>query len=385
MKKIAIVHEMLVKLWGAEKVVENWTTLYPEADVFTLIYNERECGKIFPKEKIHPQVFSLCTQKIYSLTKKQRLCLPFMAQSIERLDLSAYDVVLVSSSGFAHGVITKPETKTIVYYHAPARYMWDWTNEYKRDIGAQSGIKGYILNRLFLKLRIWDYIASKHHDITLANSATTAKRLQKYFRLESEIVYPPIETARFSKKISNTFLNPFTFQGQGATNYYITLSALTEFKRIDIAINAFKNMPDIPLVIIGDGEYRKNLENLADWAKNIFFVGKKFSDELVSLVQNSLGLIFPGEEDFGIVPIEVMAAGKPVFALKKWGLTETVIAGQTGDFFEDIDGKDFALHFTAFHQKNLAWGFRSEACKTQALRFDKALFEARIDELVWGK
>lgn len=113
-------------------------TLYPEADVFTLIYDESQCGKIFPKEKIHPQVFPLRTQKIYSLTKKQRLCLPFMAQSIERLDLSAYDVVLVSSSGFAHGVITKPESKTIVYYHAPARYMWDWTNEYKRDIGAQS-------------------------------------------------------------------------------------------------------------------------------------------------------------------------------------------------------------------------------------------------------
>jgi hypothetical protein len=135
--KIAIVHEMLIKLGGAEKVVENWVHLFPKADIFTLIYDEKNTGKIFPKEKIHSQVFQLRSQKLYSLTKKQRLCLPFMAQSIEEFDLSDYDVVLVSSSGFAHGVITKPETKTLVYYHAPARYMWDWTNEYKRDIGAQ--------------------------------------------------------------------------------------------------------------------------------------------------------------------------------------------------------------------------------------------------------
>jgi len=139
--KVALVHEMLIKLGGAEKVLENWQHLFPQADIFTLIYDEKKTGKVFPKEKIHPQVLKCATQKIYSLTKKQRLCLPFMAKAIESFDFSGYDVVLVSSSGFAHGVITKPETKTIIYYHAPARYMWDWTNEYKRDIGAQKGMK----------------------------------------------------------------------------------------------------------------------------------------------------------------------------------------------------------------------------------------------------
>jgi len=108
--------------------------LFPEADIFTLIYDEKKVEKVFPREKINPQVFTSTTQKVYRIFKKQRLCLPFMAKSIENFDLSSYDIVLVSSSGFVHGVITKPETKTIVYYHAPARYMWDWTNEYKRDI-----------------------------------------------------------------------------------------------------------------------------------------------------------------------------------------------------------------------------------------------------------
>lgn len=136
--KVALVHEMLIKLGGAEKVLGNWKNLFPKADIFTLMYDEEKVSKVFPRESIHPQVFTCKTQKLYTLTKKQRLCLPFMARTIESFDFSEYDVVLVSSSGFAHGVITKPETKTIVYYHAPARYMWDWTNEYKKDIGAQN-------------------------------------------------------------------------------------------------------------------------------------------------------------------------------------------------------------------------------------------------------
>lgn len=376
MKKVALVHEMLMKLWGAEKVLENWTHIFPEADIFTLIYDEKQVSKFFPKEKIHPQVFSLRTQKIYNFTWKQRLCLPFMAKSIESLDLSVYDIVLVSSSWFAHGVITKPETKTLVYYHAPARYMWDWTNEYKRDIGAQKWIKSYILNSLFLKLRQWDYIASKRHDITLSNSITTQKRIKKYFHLDSQVLYPPIETQRFATHTSQSFELPIQ------KPYYITLSALTEFKRIDIAIHAFKKTPEISLLVIWDWEYRKKLEEQTENSKNIFFVGKKFGDELVYIVQNSLGLIFPGEEDFWIVPIEVMAAGKSVFALKRWGLTETVIADQTWDFFEDPEGKDFLEKFGTFHQKNIAGVFVAEACTNQAARFDKALFEARIKNLI---
>ncbi|MDD2907855.1 MAG: glycosyltransferase [Candidatus Gracilibacteria bacterium] len=381
--KIAILHEMLIKLGGAEKVVENWMNLFPDADIFTLIYDENKVGKIFPKNKINKQVFSLKTQKIYSLTKKQRFCLPFMSRSVESLDFSDYDLVLCSSSGFAHGAITKPETKFIVYYHSPARYIWDWTNEYKADLGLNSGWKNYILkpliNKMFLKIRIWDFIASNRVDISIANSKNTAKRIEKYYRKDSILLYPPIETNRFSKRIkkieSNWNNKPFE-----NNNYYIIISALTEFKKLDIAIKTFNNLEE-NLLIIGAGNYKEELEKLVE-KNNISFVGAKYNDELVYLVQNSLGLIFPGEEDFGIVPIEVMAAGKPVFAYNAGGLTETVLAGVTGEFFDKKDGSDFIEKFKIFHTNNLENKYKTENCEKQASLFSKEIFEKRLKEII---
>ena len=369
--KIAILHEMLIKLGWAEKVVENWCKMYPDADIFTLIYDEEKSGKIFPENKINPQVFDLFTQTVYKYTKKQRLCLPFMSKAIEQLDLSEYDVVLCSSSWFAHGAITKPDTKFIVYCHSPARYMWDWTNEYKKDIWANSGIKWFLLNKLFLKLRQWDYIASKRADITLANSTNTAWRITKYYRKDSEVLFPPIETDRFAKQINIK---------AKYNDYYIIISALTEFKKIDIAIKAFNKMSDKNLVIISDWDYRKTLEKMAQ--KNTTFVGYQYWDNLVSLVQNSNWLIFPWEEDFWMVPVEVMAAWKPVFAYR-WGwLLETVLEWVTWEFFDDKNWDDFEISFREFDNDNLDWKYLAENCKKQAEKFSEKKFEEKIKELV---
>lgn len=383
--KIAILHEMLIKLWGAEKVVENWCKMYTEADIFTLIYDEKKVWNNFPKEKINKQVFNLATQKIYNFTKKQRLCLPFMAKSIEQLDFCEYDVVLCSSSWFSHGAITKPETKFIVYCHSPARYMWDWTNEYKRDISKNRFIKSiliFILNKLFLNLRQWDFIASKRADITLANSTNTAKRITKYYRKNSEVLYPPVEVSRFSKMgpVPSTWkLDIGT--GPELQDYYIIISALTEFKKIEIAIEAFNKMVDKKLVIIWQWDYREELEKKS--RENIVFSWAKYWDELVSLVQNSNWLIFPWEEDFWIVPVEVMAAWKPVFAYKWWWLLETVLEWITWEFFEDKDWSDFIEKFIKFDEKNKIWRYLEEECKNQALKFSEINFEKRIKELVW--
>ena len=375
--KIAILHEILVKLWGAEKVVESLLRVFPQADLFTLIYDEQKVGSIFPKEKIHSQCLQLWTQKIYNLTKKQRLCLPVMNRSVESLDFSKYDIVIVSSSGFAHGLITKPDTKTLVYYHAPARYMWDRTHEHTRDIRLDRGIKWFIYSKLLLKLRQWDYIAAQRNDILLANSSNTQSRVTKYFRRESEVLYPPVETERFAKELQPSIqLSPTGRKSELQENYYIIISTLTEFKRIDIAVSAFKNIKNTHLVVIWDGEYRKTLEELA--GKNTQFVGAQFWDDLVRLVQWSSGLIFPGEEDFGIVPIEVMAAGKPVFALKKWGLLETVIAGETWAFFSDTEWEDFKKCFEIFHENNMNWNYTPEKCKKQAEQFSERVFHEKI-------
>lgn len=381
--KIAILHEMLIKLGWAEKVVENWTDIFPDADIFTLIYDEKKVGKIFPKEKINSQTFSLRSQKIYNLTWKQRFCLPFMSKSVERLDFSNYDLVLCSSSWFAHWAITKPETKFIVYYHSPARYIWDWTNEYKNDLWLNSGWKKYILNpiinNLFLKIRIWDYIASNRVDINLANSKNTQSRIKKYYRKDSILLYPPIETTRFSSVIENINKNwdnkPFK-----NNNYYIIISALTEFKKIDIAINWFNNL-DEKLIIIWAWDYKETLEKLVK-KDNIYFAWTKYNDELVYLVQNSLGLIFPWEEDFGIVPIEVMAAWKPVFAYNWWWLTETVLSWITWDFFDSKTWDDFIEKFNTFHKNNLDWKYESINCQKQASLFSSKIFEKKIKEII---
>ena len=383
--KVAIVHEMLVKLGWAEKVVEELLNIFSDADFYTLLYDEKKVWNIFPKSKIHPICFWLPSQKRYNLLRKQKLCLPKMAESIEVLDFSKYDIVLVSSSWFAHWVLTKPECKTIIYYHAPARYLWDWTHEYRKELWLYKWILGYFFGRYLNKLRQWDYIASRRADILLANSKTTQSRIWKYYRRESKVVFPPIDTKRFQKKINKEKLTlefPLFWGEENKKNYYIILSALTEFKRLDVAIHNFSSSSDTHLVIIWEWAQRKELEELASWKNNIHFVGAKYGDELVWFVQNSLGLIFPGEEDFWIVPIEVMAAGKPVFALRKWGLTETVIDGVTGWFFEDIEWKDFHKKFQIFHNNNMSWSYKSENCKKQAAHYDKEVFYNKIQSLV---
>ncbi len=376
--KVAILHEMLIKLGGAEKVVENFMKLFPDATIFTLIYDEKKCGKVFPREKISPQVWKSKTQKRYNLFKKQRFCLALMAISVENFDFSEYDLVICSSSWFAHWAITKPETKFVVYCHSPARYMWDWTNEYKRDLGLNSWWKKYFLKpfieRTFYKNRQWDLMASSRADLIIANSKNTSNRIKKYYKRESKILYPPVETQRFAKILEkNNFEKTFE-------KYYIIISALTEFKKIEIAISWFNELEE-NLLIIWAGDFRENLEKLTK-KENIKFAWAKYDDELVFLVQNSSGLIFPWEEDFGIVPIEVMSAWKPVFAYKGWWLLETNIEWVTWSFFEDKNWKDFIEKFEIFHKNNLKNIYTKENCINQAKNFSQEIFEKRFLELI---
>ena len=386
--KIAILHEMLVKFGGAEKVVESFLEIFPEADLFTLIYDEKKMWTFFPKEKINSQVFSLPTQKRYNLFKNQRLCLPLMAKSVEQLDFSEYDLVLCSSSGFAHWAITKPETKFIVYYHSPSRYLWDWTNEYKKDIWFSKWIKWFLLNRLFLKLRIWDYIASNRCDIRIANSKNTQNRIKKYYKKDSVVLYPWVDTARFwnpppsplHSKEGEEYNSP-PARGELEGGYYIIISALTEFKKIDIAIEWFNKLTNDNLIVIWWWNYEETLKKQILW-DNIKLVWPKYWDELVSLVQNSSWLIFPWEEDFWIVPIEVMAAWKPVFAYNWWWLKESVISWITWEFFDNKDWDDFVEKFEIFNKNNLDWKYKSENCKKQAEKFSIKEFERKLREII---
>jgi len=369
--KIAIIHDLLVKLGGAEKVLKKLLEMYPSADLFTLIYDEKKVGTVFPKEKI--KYIPWITQNIYKLFWNQRFCLPFMSGAVESLDLSEYDIVIASNSAFIHGAITKPETKFIVYYHTPARYMWDRTNEYKKEIGWNSWIKLFILNWMLKWLRMRDFQASRRHDITLANSSNVAKRIKKYYWLEAKVIYPNVEVDRFKKEILEKFELP-------VKNYYIIISALTEFKRIDISIKAFNKMSDKNLVIVWAGNFHENLKKMAE--KNIYFTGPKYWDELVALLQNSSGLIFSGEEDFGIVPIEAFWAGKPVFAYRWWWLAETMVEWVTGEFFDSKSWEDFVEKFRKFDENVNSWKYNAWEIQKVAEKYSQNEFERQIREVV---
>ncbi len=377
--KIAILHDLLVKLGWAEKVLEKVIKMYPNADLFTLIYDEKKVWKIFPKEKIKhvPKI----TQNIYDLTKNQRLCLPFMARAIESIDLSNYDVVIAFNSAFVHWAITKPETKFIVYYHSPTRYLWDWTNEYKRDIWWNKWIKWFILNSILKNIRLWDYIASKRHNITLANSFNVKKRIKKYYWLDAWVVYPNVDIDRFNTVSNITSMPNWEDEKKLPKDYYIIISALTEFKKVDLSIKAFNGMSDKNLIIVWDWNFKENLKKIA-W-NNIYFTWYKSDDEVVYLLQNSLGLIFSWEEDFWIVPIEAFGAWKPVFAYKAWWLTETMVEWITWEFFLDNNWWDFIKNFKVFDENIKNNKYNPLEIKEVALKYSTKNFEDNIRKIVW--
>ncbi len=372
--KIAIVHEMLIKLWWAEKVLKCLLKNFKNADIYTLIYDEKKVWKVFKKNHIKKEVFSLPSQKVYNLTQNQRFSLLLMKKSIERFNFDNYDIVICSSSWFAHWVKIWNNTRLIVYYHSPSRYLWDWTNEYKKDIWWNNKIKWLILNYIFLKLRLWDFKVSQNKKINIANSKNTQKRIRKYYKKDSILLYPPVETKRFQTKVNKNLYNKYYQKYKiKENNYFIIISTLTEFKKIDIAIKAFNKLKKENLFIIWDGDYKSNLQNLIKW-KNIFMLWSKYKNELVCLVQNSKWLIFPWEEDFWIVPIEVMASWKPVFALNKWWLKETIIKWKTWDFFEQKNWSDFVKKFKTFNQNIKNWKYKKEDCIKQANKYSEKEF-----------
>lgn len=370
--KVALVHDLLIRLGWWEKVLELLSHMYPDAQIFTLIYDEKKVWKVFPKDRIKYTPKS--TQRIYDLTKKQRLALLRMPMGIESMDFTWYDIVIVSSTAFAHGIITKPETKCIVYYHTPARYMWDWTFEYRRDIGWSKGIKWYILNSQLKKLREWDYIRAQRHDITLANSNNVKNRLKKYYQLDARVVYPNVDVDQFMTLMSWGFNKPFD-------EYYIIISALQEYKNIHIPIKAFNSLSDKNLLIIWSGGYKEALQKMSN--DNIYFNWFTPDDELVYLLQNARWFIFPWDEDFGITPIESFASWVPVFAYKAGWLAETMIEWVTGEFFLDKSGADFIEKFRVFDQNISAWKYKKEPMQEVAKRYSSREFERQIREIVW--
>lgn len=356
MSKVAIIHDWLVNYGGAERVVEAFLEIYPDADIYTLVYDEKKMGTTFSKEKVKTTFI----QKFPKATKIYTKLLPFMPYAFEELDLSEYDLVLSSSSCCAKGVITGPNTKHISYVHSPMRYAWDLYHDYKNRSGK---LTSFFMSIFMKSLRQWDYTSSQRIDVILANSNYVAKRINKFWNRECEVVYPPVDIDRLSPN------------GKEPEDFYVVFSRFVPYKRIDLAIEACKKL-NKKLVVIGDGEQRDYLKSLAN--DNITFTGRISDKEVKDYLQRCKAMIFCAEEDFGIIPLEAQACGRPVIAYGKGGALETVVDKVTGVFFKEQSIESTVQGIMEFEKLRLD----TQKIYEHAMKFSRERFKEEIKKMI---
>lgn len=353
--RVAIVHDFLINMGGAEKVTQVLSEIFPEAPIYTLLYHPR-MAQFFAGKRI---VVSYLQYWYRWLGIPVKLLLSAMPRAIESFDFAGYDLVISSNNSFAGGIITSPQTYHLSYCHSPTRYLWDASHTYIAEQKLPGWLNTWVKKILF-RLRIWDKLASGRVQKYIANSQYVRKRIKKYYRREAEVIYPPVDTALIRPKAAHA-------------NYFLVISRLSSYKRIDLAIRACNTLR-LPLVIIGEGEQMQFLKSIA--GPTIEFLGWQDEKNKIEYLRNAKALIFPGEEDFGIVPIEAMAAGKPVIAFNKGGLTETVIDGKTGIFFNEQNIKSLVEALRRFITKS--YHFDAQAISHYAAKFSRERFRQEI-------
>jgi glycosyltransferase involved in cell wall biosynthesis len=310
--RVAIVHYWLVGMRGGEKVLEALCRIYPGADIFTHVYDPSVISAEIRKHRIQ-------TTFIDSLPYAKRMYkkyLPLMPMALEQLDLSGYDLVISSESGPSKGVIPTSPAIHICYCHSPMRYIWNMYNKYYETSGRLTRM---MMPPLAHYLRTWDVAAASRVDEFIANSTTVAQRVKSYYRRDAHIIHPPVDTQAFRPVVTGDL-----------EDYYLMAGELVSYKRPDLAVEAFNRMK-AKLVVIGGGEMLARLRKIA--GPTVTIMGAQPFDVLQHHYARCRALVFPGEEDFGIVPVEAMASGRPVIAYGRGGATETVVAGKTGVFF----------------------------------------------------
>lgn len=356
--RIALVHDHLVQFGGAERVLEVMQSMWPEAPTFTLLYDKQKLGKTFG----HRDIRTSFLQHYPFSHRNPRWFLPFMPTATESYDLSEFDVVISSSSAFAKGIITRPETLHICYCHTPTRYLWTDTHSYVAGLRLPAFIK-HLLPYTLTPLRMWDKLAADRVDYFLANAYTVKHRISSYYNKESTVLYPPVDTSSFA--ISNK-----------PKEYFLIGGRLVDYKRYDLVIEAFNKL-GLPLIVFGSGPMEKTLKKMAQ--KNITFMGAVSDEKRVELFEGCKAFLHPHEEDFGITTVEAMAAGRPVIALRKGGATETVIDGVTGIFFDKQEWEELAatiLHFDETHFDPMVIRKYAEQFSTERFRKELGNFVA---------
>lgn len=344
--KIAIIYDYLTAWGGAEKTFKVLTEIFPQAEVYTLFYDTKIKNRFFSNINIKTSFL----QKFPRFLKnKYQLLLPFLPVAAETLDFREFDIVISASHSFAKGIITRPQTIHICYCYSPTRYLWDKPRS----------------KFLLHYFRIWDRQASERVDKFIAISKTIQKRIEKYYKRDSVVIYPPVDT---SYKIRATKYD---------NEFYLIVSQLRKYKRIDLAVEAFNKL-GLNLVIIGEGPEKRKLQRKAK--KNIKFLGWQSNKVVKKYYKNCKGFIFSSEDDFGIAPVEAMMYGKPVLAFRKGGVTETVIEGRTGEFF-DFQHPAVLADGIRRLRNNLS-KYDSKFISIHAQKFNRKIFEKEIKNMV---
>jgi glycosyltransferase involved in cell wall biosynthesis len=348
--RVALVHDFLLDVRGAERVFIELCEMWPAADVYTAIYDERGTEGRFAGREVHTSFL----QRVHPSASTFRVLLPFYPAAIESFDLRGYDLVVSSSSAWAHAVLCDERSVHVSYCHNPFRYAWndrDRTLSRRHDPVSRAFLRG-----LFRRWRQWDWIAAQRTDRYVANSRTTQARISAYFGRESSIVYPPVDVQRFS---------PGT-----VGSHYAIVSELMPHKEIDVAIEAF-NQLRLPLVVIGDGPDFRRLRKLA--GHSIQFTGRLPDAAVAEVLTSARALIMTAVEEFGIVSVEAQAAGRPVIARRGGGALETVVEGVTGCFWSG-GPQELASAVLAFDDA----GVDPQTCTGSAARFSADVFRRRM-------
>jgi glycosyltransferase involved in cell wall biosynthesis len=364
--KIAIIHDWFDTLGGSESVVEQILALYPHADLFSLV-------DFLPSEKRsiiqNKHVETSFIQRLPFARKHFRNYLPIMPLAIEQFDLSAYSLVLSSSHAFAKGFIPTPGQIHISYIHTPIRYAWDLQHIYLKNSHMEYGIKSWLTRWILHNIRSWDSRSAIGVDLLIANSNFTSQRIWKYYRRDSQVVYPPVNVDAYS------FINQ-------KEDYFLTVSRLVHYKQVQTIVDAFRLLPSQHLVVIGEGPLQKELNRTKP--ANVELIGWQDQTNVIHYMQHAQALIYAAKEDFGIVPVEAQACGTPVIAFAEGGALETVIDFQnphpTGIYFYDQSPQSIAEAVQVFLQKGSQISY--EDCCSNARQFSIQHFRKEYQKIV---
>lgn len=363
--RVAIIHDWLYVLGGAERVLADILRCYPDADVFTLFnaLSEDDQKKIGIRT-----VKTSYLQRFPRIAKVHRYLLPLMPLAIEQFDLSEYDLVISSSYAVAKGVLTGPNQVHVSYVHSPMRYAWDLQHEYLRQSNMARGLKSALVRSLLGRMRLWDVRTAHGPDLMLANSAFVARRIKKIYGREAPVLNPPVEILGRREK-------------QGVGDYFFAASRLVPYKNIHLIVEAITRAPDLKLVVAGTGPEEARLRAIA--GPNVEFKGFVSDAEMRDLMAGARAFIFAAEEDFGIVPVEAQAEGTPVLAYGRGGALETVVGhgpGRTGLFFEEPTPEAILACVRRFVADEASFDW--QVCRAHAERFSSARFRDALERHV---